>query len=123
MNPKASILIEIIFVLIAGIVYYITSNPFFIVNFLYIGTAISLGLFVMDKNHRFGRIIIMLAVGSYLFFYVGMIQHENISMSGFWYYLFLGVFEAAVIHFLVAKIIGPLLFGRGWCGYACWTKK
>lgn len=42
-------------------------------------------------------------------------------MSGFWYFLFLGVFEAAVIHFLVAKIAGPFLFGRGWCGYACWT--
>jgi len=21
----------------------------------------------------------------------------------------------------VAKIFGPLVFGRGWCGYACWT--
>ena len=21
----------------------------------------------------------------------------------------------------MAKIFGPLLFGRGWCGYACWT--
>ena len=37
------------------------------------------------------------------------------------YYLFLGVFEAATIHYAVAKIFGPLLFGRGWCGYACWT--
>ena len=43
------------------------------------------------------------------------------QLEGFWYYLFLGVFEAAVIHYLVAKIGGPLLFGRGWCGYACWT--
>ncbi len=33
----------------------------------------------------------------------------------------LGVFEAATIHYAVAKIFGPLLFGRGWCGYACWT--
>ena len=40
---------------------------------------------------------------------------------GFWYYLFLGVFEAAVIHYAVAKLFGPLFFGRGWCGYACWT--
>ena len=32
-----------------------------------------------------------------------------------------GVFEAATIHYAVAKIFGPLLFGRGWCGYACWT--
>ena len=43
------------------------------------------------------------------------------QIEGFWYYLFLGVFEAATIHYAVAKIFGPLLFGRGWCGYACWT--
>ena len=43
------------------------------------------------------------------------------QIEGFWYYLFLGTFEAATIHYAVAKIFGPLLFGRGWCGYACWT--
>lgn len=121
MNLKAPIILESIFIVIAVIVYSITSNPFFIFNFLYIGTAIAIGLAVMNKNHRYGRNIIMLAVGSYLFFYVGIFSHENISMAGFWYYLFLGVFEAAVIHFLIAKIFGPLIFGRGWCGYACWT--
>jgi polyferredoxin len=26
-----------------------------------------------------------------------------------------------VMHYLIAKIIGPLLFGRMWCGWACWT--
>ena len=35
--------------------------------------------------------------------------------------MFTGVFEAATIHYAVAKIFGPLVFGRGWCGYACWT--
>ena len=43
------------------------------------------------------------------------------QIEGFWYYLFAGVFEAATIHYAVAKIFGPLIFGRGWCGYACWT--
>ena len=43
------------------------------------------------------------------------------QIEGFWYNLFTGVFEAATIHYAVAKIFGPLLFGRGWCGYACWT--
>ena len=43
------------------------------------------------------------------------------KIEGFWYYLFAGVFEAATIHYAVAKIFGPLIFGRGWCGYACWT--
>jgi ferredoxin-type protein NapH len=26
-----------------------------------------------------------------------------------------------VIHYMIAKIVGPLLFGRMWCGWACWT--
>ena len=53
--------------------------------------------------------------------YLGLICGENMQIEGFWYYLFTGVFEAATIHYAVAKIFGPLLFGRGWCGYACWT--
>lgn len=53
--------------------------------------------------------------------YLGFLCRENMQIEGFWYYLFLGVFEAATIHYVVAKIFGPLLFGRGWCGYACWT--
>lgn len=53
--------------------------------------------------------------------YLGIISRENMQIEGFWYYLFLGVFEAATIHYAVAKIFGPLVFGRGWCGYACWT--
>jgi polyferredoxin len=53
--------------------------------------------------------------------YLGLIRQENMQIEGFWYYLFTGVFEAATIHYAVAKIFGPLIFGRGWCGYACWT--
>jgi len=64
---------------------------------------------------------IQLAVGLYMLVYLGFICHENMQLEGFWYYLFSGTFQAAVIHYLVAKIAGPFLFGRGWCGYACWT--
>lgn len=121
MNVKAPVIMETIFIIIALLVYMITANTFFIFNFLYIGTAIAVGLFLMAKGKDFARNVILLAIGSYLFIYVGIMGHENISMSGFWYYLFSGVFEAAVIHFLIAKIAGPFIFGRGWCGYACWT--
>ena len=121
MNVKAPIIMETIFVAVAVLVYALTSNTFFIFNFLYIGTAISVGLFFLAKNRSYARNVIMLAVGSYILIYVGLIGRENMLMSGFWYYLFSGVFEAAVIHYLIAKIAGPFLFGRGWCGYACWT--
>ncbi|MBQ3339384.1 MAG: hypothetical protein IJG82_07350, partial [Atopobiaceae bacterium] len=60
-------------------------------------------------------------VGLYMLVYLGLSSGVNMQIEGFWYYLFAGVFEAATIHYAVAKIFGPLLFGRGWCGYACWT--
>lgn len=31
------------------------------------------------------------------------------------------MFEAATIHYAVAKLAGPFVFGCGWCGWACWT--
>lgn len=110
MNLKTPIIIEIFFVLIAYLLYHSTGNIFYLFNFVYIGTAISMGIYFILKGHKYGRNIMMLAIGSYLLIYVGFMRHENLSMSGFWYYLGLGVFEAAVIHFLVAKIAGPLYF-------------
>jgi polyferredoxin len=94
---------------------------FYLVNFLYIGTAVSVGVFLFVRGNRYARVTAQLAVGLYMLVYLGIIQRENMQIEGFWYYLFSGLFQAAVIHYLVAKIAGPLLFGRGWCGYACWT--
>ena len=65
--------------------------------------------------------MVQIVVGLYMLVYLGILSNENMQIKGFWYYLFLSVFEAAVIHYLVAKIGGPLFFSRGWCGYACWT--
>jgi polyferredoxin len=56
-----------------------------------------------------------------MFLFLGIISRENMQIEGFWVLLFNGVFYAAVLHYLIAKIFGPLLFGRAWCGYACWT--
>lgn len=73
------------------------------------------------KKYKYARRIVQLLVGLYMLVYLGLICNENMQIEGFWYYLFTGVFEAATIHYAVAKIFGPLIFGRGWCGYACWT--
>lgn len=97
------------------------DNLFYLLNFTYIGTAVALGTALYLSGFKYGRMMVQLAVGLYMLVYLGIICRENMQIEGFWYYLFLGVFEATVIHYLVAKIAGPLLFGRGWCGYACWT--
>lgn len=116
-----SILMLIIFETIAVALWFTKDNIFYFVNFSYIGLSISIGSFLFNKNCKHARRIVQLLVGLYMFVYLGIICKENMQIEGFWYYIFLGVFEAAAIHYVIAKIFGPLIFGRGFCGYACWT--
>lgn len=125
MNSKKNYLLPllmwIIFEVIAVVLWLTKDNLFYLLNFSYIGTAIALGLFLFQHKYKYARRIVQLLVGIYMLIYLGLICGENMQIEGFWYYLFTGVFEAATIHYAVAKIFGPLIFGRGWCGYACWT--
>ena len=116
-----SILLFALFEVVAIVLWLWKDNVFYLLNFTYIGGCLAFGtaLFTAEKPHA--RHFVQLAVGSYMLVYLGIISGENMQIEGFWYYLFLGVFEAATIHYAIAKIFGPLLFGRGWCGYACWT--
>lgn len=121
---KENYFVLIIWIFFEGVAFslYLTTNKlFYLLNFSYIGTCISLGSYLYAHNFKYARSSIQFAVGLYMLIYLGIISRENMQIEGFLYYLFLGVFEAAVIHYLVAKIIGPLIFSRGWCGYACWT--
>ena len=110
-----------VFETVAVVLWLTKDNLFYLFNFSYIGMSVSLGIFLFIRKNRYARRIVQLLVGLYMLIYLGLICNENMQIEGFWYYLFTGVFEAATIHYAVAKIFGPLLFGRGWCGYACWT--
>ena len=110
-----------IFETIAVTLWLVLDNLFYLFNFSYIGTAIAAGLVLYQQKKKYARNVVQFAVGMYMLVYLGILCRENMQIEGFWYYLFLGVFEAATIHYAVAKIFGPLIFGRGWCGYACWT--
>jgi len=90
------------------------GNPdrvkFWIVNFGYIGT-----------KKRLGRVLAQLLVGLSMLVFLGLIAGENMQLEGFFFYLLAGFTGGAFIHYLVAKIAGPLLFGRAWCSWSCWT--
>lgn len=111
----------LLFAAIAVILWLSLDKFFYFLNFTYIGTCLAVGIVFYIKKAKYARQLVQFAVGLYMLVYLGILAGENMQIEGFWYYLFLGVFEAAVIHYAVAKIFGPLLFGRGWCGYACWT--
>ena len=115
------VIMFIIFESIAITLWLSKQNIFYLFNFSYIGISVSLGVFLFIREYKYARRIVQLLVRIYMLVYLGLICNENMQIEGFWYYLFTGVFEAATIHYAVAKIFGPLFFGRGWCGYACWT--
>ena len=118
---RLPIILLAVFEAVAITLWLTKNNLFYLFNFSYIGLSISLGMFLFIKKYKYARRIVQLLVGLYMLIYLGLICRENMQIEGFWYYLFTGVFEAATIHYAVAKIFGPLIFGRGWCGYACWT--
>lgn len=110
-----------VFETVAITLWLTQNNIFYLFNFSYIGMSVSFSIFLFIKKYTDARRFAQILVGLYMLVYLGFICSENMQIEGFWYYLFTGMFEAATIHYAVAKIIGPLFFGRGWCGYACWT--
>jgi polyferredoxin len=39
----------------------------------------------------------------------------------FAYFISSGIFTRVLIHYAIAKVFGPLIWGRGYCGWACYT--
>ena len=116
-----SMLLFLLFEAVAATLWLTKNNLFYLLNFSYIGACLGLGTALFTAGKRYARHFVQLAVGSYMLIYLGVISRENMQIEGFWYYLFLGVFEAATIHYAVAKYLARCCSGEDWCGYACWT--
>ncbi len=109
-----------------AIFFYIkTNNLGALLNFGYIGTALSVGIFLYNylplKQKHWGRKLSQFLVGIYLFLFLGIICKMNIQIEGVWFEILFGVSTAPLMHYMVAKIFGPLFMGRLYCGWACWT--
>lgn len=120
-----SFLFAAIFYSIAIWRYLATGKIFYIYNFGYLGTVLSLAMLlsgVLPKKYfAVARHFSQLAIGLYLVVLVGLLKRENLQIEGFWFYLFAGTFSGATLHYFIAKICGTVIFGRGWCSWACWT--
>ena len=118
---RTAILLFAIFEVIAVGLWLLSGNLFLLFNFSYIGICLGVGAALTAAGKSWARLFVQFTVGAYILVFLGLICHENMQIEGFWYYLLTGVVGAGTLHYAIAKIFGPLLFGRGWCGYACWT--
>lgn len=86
-------------------------------------------LFVSHKTKRYkkdlGRRICLLMLLPLFLLFLGICQRENLQLEEFVFYFLLflqtGIIIRVCVHFLIAKIFGPFIWGRGFCGWACWT--
>lgn len=96
-----------------------------LIMFGYIGLALGVGLGLYGtlpkKRKPIGRRLTLFLVGLFLVLYAIFMGQENSQFEGAIFGLLTGVIQMGVIHYAIAKIFGPLLFGRMWCGWACWT--
>lgn len=96
-----------------------------LIMFGYIGVALGVGLGLYGtlpkKQKPIGRRLTLFLVGLFLILYAIFMGQENSQLEGAIFGLLTGVIQMGVIHYMIAKIFGPLLFGRMWCGWACWT--
>ncbi len=97
------LVIWLLFETIAVTLWLTLDNIFYLFNFSYIGTALAAGLVLFGQKKTYARNAVQFAVGLYMLVYLGFLCRENMQIEGFWYYLFLGVFEAATIHYAIAK--------------------
>ena len=96
-----------------------------LIMFGYIGTSLGIGLGLYGtlpkKQKPIGRRLTLFLVGLYLIGSAIFMDRQNSQLEGAIFGLLTGVIQMGVIHYMIAKIFGPLLFGRMWCGWACWT--
>ena len=96
-----------------------------LIMFGYIGTSLGIGLGLYatlpKKQKPTGRKLTLFLVGLFLLGYAIFMGQENVQMEGAIFGLLTGIIQMGVIHYMIAKIVGPLLFGRMWCGWSCWT--
>ena len=96
-----------------------------LIMFGYIGTSLGVGLglyaILPKKKKPLGRRPTLFLIGLFLVGVAIFMGQENVQIEGAVFGLLTGVIQMGVIHYLIAKIFGPLLFGRLWCGWACWT--
>jgi ferredoxin-type protein NapH len=97
--------------------------------FAWIGACVSIGIYVSGRykgrEKQTGRKIAILLMSPVFLLFMGIMQRENLQLEETVFYLayFIsaGIFTRVLIHYAIAKVGGPLIFGRGFCGWACWT--
>jgi polyferredoxin len=107
---------------VAAIVSTVKENPWYLILFGSIGTFAGLTEFAIavypDKAQIIRRIV-LLSLGTALVT-LALVIAVNFQFSQVCFDIYTSIVTGALIQFIVARLIIPLLFGNIFCSRACW---
>jgi len=126
MNKYKTSFLPLLIGIAISILLYLTIEWWgFLIIFPWIGLSISIGIFLRKnlkgRKRLIGRKVSILMILPCLLFFVPVLNNENFQLEGVVLIVLAGFFNKGFIHYAVAKIFGPIIWRRGFCGYACWT--
>jgi len=112
-------------VIVAAVVHSIIHWWGFLVIFPWVGFSISVGSYLIktlpQEKKLLGRRIAMLMIMPLLLLFIPIVNNENLQLEGIILNILAGYFTKSFVHLAIAKLFGPLIWGRAFCGWACWT--
>ena len=108
-----------------GIAYWFnTHDALMLIFFGYVGLFFGAGIggYIAAADHYrpYARRLVILLLGGLLLVVSFVTRHGNMQIEGLFFGILAGGGSYILIHYAIAKIFGPLIFGRIWCGWACW---
>lgn len=125
-NPRAAIIPLALMVIFWGIAAFRFAQgdiwtPLLLAYIgVYVGAGVGLFVSLPQKRRSAARKIMMLMMGSLLLVIALTSDHGNMQIEGLFFAVLMGAGYYIVLHYALAKIVGPAVFGRVWCGWACW---
>lgn len=95
-----------------------------LILFGYVGLIVGAGIggyiAASDRYRPYARRLVILLLGSLLLIAAFITEHGNMHPEGLFFAVIAGGGTYILMHYAIAKLVGPLIFGRIWCGWACW---
>ncbi len=121
----APLMILVCFSLASLVFTFIVKDPSPVPVFMVFATVqvlcMLLSAALPSKGKAIARSISKFIIGSFILILAGILGRNNFQLEGFFLYAITGTMSGVLVHFLMGKIAGPLLWGRTWCSWGCWS--
>lgn len=133
MKNKAGFLAYVATPVMTLVMYAIASTVFIVlfkdtatVSFFVILAVIytiNMSLFAVlrGRGKTIVRMVNLFLLTILLFGMASVLGRQNLQLEGLFFYALTGTFGGVIVHYSVGKILGPILSGRTWCSWGCWT--